>query len=321
MYARPVRSVLALLFAAGCGGSAPTASVPADAPPVDTVAPPPADPVAVAPVATEAAPEVGPEVGPEALPPPVAPVAPAPVAAAPSTAARPAPASPTATSTPPTSTASATPGVAAPVAPEAPAPAPAAPVQTVADYTLDPSRSALYVQVYKAGETLAAGLSHDHVVAATGWSGTVRWDPADPAACKVEITVPVSGLRPDQEAMRKRVGYDVMLDDGQRADVTSNMLAAGQLDAKKFTDIRFLSTSCAAAGDKVKVGGTLTVHGVGKSVTSTMKITGDGAAFTASGTFTAKATDFGFEPYSALLGALKNQNEMKFTVDVRGAAR
>jgi hypothetical protein len=41
----------------------------------------------------------------------------------------------------------------------------------------------------------------------------------------------------------------------------------------------------------------------------------------AAGTFSAKATDFGFEPYSALLGALKNRNEMKFTVDVKGAAQ
>ena len=50
------------------------------------------------------------------------------------------------------------------------------------EYTLDPSSSALYVQVHKDPATLAAGLSHDHVVTSTGWSGRVRWDPADVAA-------------------------------------------------------------------------------------------------------------------------------------------
>ncbi len=208
-------------------------------------------------------------------------------------------------------------GAATPV----PAEAPAASKSAAAEYTLDPSRSALYVQVYKDADTLASSLSHDHVVSATGWRGTVRWDPAAPTACKVDITVPVTGLRADDEATRKRVGYDVMLDEGQRADVTTHMLDDGQLDAQKFPEIRFASTGCEAAGDGVKVSGTLTVHGVSKPVASTMKITGDGQSLTASGTFSAKATDFGFEPYSALLGALKNKNEMKFTVDVRGASK
>ncbi|MDP2305960.1 MAG: YceI family protein [Pseudomonadota bacterium] len=198
---------------------------------------------------------------------------------------------------------------------------PTAPAPTAADYTLEPGKSTLYVQVFKSPDTLASGASHDHVVAATGWSGTVRWDPSAPSACKVDIRVPVSGLRPDEDAMRKRVGYEVMLSASQREKIGEQMRAASQLDAARFGDITFAATRCEAVGEQVKVSGSLTVHGVAKTVTSTMKIRGDGQSFSASGTFTAKATDFGFEPYSALLGALKNENEMKFTLDVRGARR
>jgi polyisoprenoid-binding protein YceI len=308
----PFQSVLALLLVAGCAADAPTVPVTPDRA---------ADPVAVAPAPAEVTPgNVEPGVATE----PGVAIEPTPAAVASNTPANPEPAASKGV-TPPAKAATplATPSepAPAPVTTQVVPDTPAAPVATVADYTLDPGKSSLYVQVFKDSGTLASGLSHDHVVTATGWSGSVRWDPSSPAACKVDITVPVSGLRPDEEAMRKRVGYDVMLEPSQREEVKGNMLAAGQLDAKRFGSITFASTRCEAAGDKVKVTGTLTVHGVPKAVTSTMKLAGDGKTLTASGTFTAKATDFGFDPYTALLGALKNKNEMKFTVDVRGAAK
>jgi len=288
-------------------GSAPATT----APPVDA----PPDASGIAPTAVPAAPSTPGTATPTAAPTGNAtPAAQAPATqtpAAPKTSTSPASAAPTAPTTP-----------ASPAAEAAPAAAPtSAPKPTAATYTLDPTKGALYVQVFKDAGTVAAGLSHDHVIRATGWTGTVRWDPADPAACRIALTVPVSGLRTDEESMRKRVGYDTTLDADQREEITGNMLSAGQLDAKRYTQITFASTRCEAAGEKVKVSGTLTVRGKGAPVTSTMTLAADGAAFSAAGTFTAKATSFGFEPYSALLGALKNRDEMKFTVDVKGAAQ
>ncbi|MDP2313897.1 MAG: YceI family protein [Pseudomonadota bacterium] len=309
----PLHFLLVLSLAASACGSEP-APAEAVAPVVEPdagVAAPVVEPAAPAVADAPTAPEGG---NPTATPADAPAHAAPPMAGAKTPAAAPAPA---ATPVPATPT-PATTGAAPAPAPEA---LPAAPVPTVATYTLEPGKSALYVQVYKDAGTVAANLSHDHVIAATGWNGTVRWDPSDVAACKVDIVVPVAGLRPDEEAMRKRVGYDQMLDADQREEVKGNMLGSGQLNAKSFADIKFTSTKCEAAGDKVKVTGNLTVHGVAKPVTSTMKISADGAALSASGTFSAKATDFGFEPYSALLGALKNKNEMKFTVDVKGSAK
>ncbi len=196
----------------------------------------------------------------------------------------------------------------------APAAAPAA-VSTSATYTIDPAKSSLYVQVFKDPSTLGAGLSHDHVVAATAWSGKVTWDTANVAACKISITVPTSGLVNDETSLRQKVGYTVMLDDGDRAEVKEHMLGSDQLGASSYPNITFASTSCSAPGT---VTGTMSLHGVGKTVSAPFTITADGANFTAKGTWKVKLSDFGVQPFSALFGQLKNLDEMKFTIDARG---
>ena len=60
--------------------------------------------------------------------------------------------------------------------------------------------------------------------------------------------------------------------------------------------------------------GNLTMHGVTKPITTSMTVTPTPSSFAASGVFRAKATDFGFDPYSAPFGVLKNRDEMKFVV-------
>lgn len=176
-----------------------------------------------------------------------------------------------------------------------------------ADYNLG---GTLYVQVFKDPETLGAGLSHDHVMVAKGWSGSASYDAANPGACNISITVPVSSLDVDPDYMRKAVGYDTMLTADQREDVRTNMLASGQLDAGSHPNITFQSTSCAADS----ITGNLTIRGKTQQVTLNAKIAEDGSSFSAKGQVTIRATQFGFQPYSALFGQLKNRDDMKLTV-------
>lgn len=195
---------------------------------------------------------------------------------------------------------------------------PAALAQT---YTLDGVKSDLYVLVYKDPSTVAANMSHDHIVQATAWRGTVTWDAANPAACKIDITVPVGNLRNDDPAWRTKVGFDTPVTDSQRDEIRENMTAEGQLWGKKFPDLKYVGTRCEPVGDRYNVTGTLTMRGVGKTLTVPMKIAATATEFAAKGSFKASATDFGFDPYSALMGALKNKNEMAFTVDVVGRVK
>ncbi|MFM2245681.1 MAG: hypothetical protein RL071_1755, partial [Pseudomonadota bacterium] len=168
---------------------------------------------------------------------------------------------------------------------------------------------------------VAAGLSHDHAIASTQHSGTVRYDPANPAACAISVTVPVAGLDPDPDALRQKVGLPGVLEASARAEIKEHMLDAEQLNAKAFPTITFVSTSCAASGDQVKVAGTLTIRGKAQPVSLNMKVKADASSFSASGSLPIKATQFGFQPFSALLGALKNKDEMTLVVNLSGKPR
>ena len=185
-------------------------------------------------------------------------------------------------------------------------------------YTFDPAASELYVLVRKDPDTIAAGLSHDHVVAATGWSGSVTIDPASPAGCTVEASVPVAGLEPDLPEMRELVGFAGELTGAQRGDVRRNMLAKGQLWADKFPSVTFRSTACTKRDDGIDVVGDLGVHGVTKEVRIRVRLDFDEAAGTARarGGFSATHGDFGMVVYTALFGSLKNMDLMEFRLDV-----
>ncbi len=188
------------------------------------------------------------------------------------------------------------------------------------EYSLVPQQSLIYVQVFKDPDTLGAGLSHDHVVKATGWRGSVTWDADDLSACKVSFNVPVSGLVIDEASMRKQVGYDSMLSDSQRGDVREEMVSSKQLDGSSFSEISFESTGCTASGSSVSVAGTMKMRGKQAKVVAQMQITADGTAFSANGTMNTQGTQFGMNPFSAMFGQLKNLDVLKFTIRVKGAA-
>jgi polyisoprenoid-binding protein YceI len=117
--------------------------------------------------------------------------------------------------------------------------------------------------------------------------GTITYDPAKPAASKVEVTIPLDGL------------------DSHVGDFDEHLKSADFFDAAKFPTITFKSTKVEAAGDKkLKVTGDLTVHGVTKSAVLDVNINKIGeqpmakraaAGFDASTTL--KRSDFGIGKY------------------------
>lgn len=179
-----------------------------------------------------------------------------------------------------------------------------------ATYTFDTAESWLVVKLTKAG--IAAALAHDHAVRAATFSGSVVYDPDDASACAVEITIPVEELVVDALADRQRLGLKGGPDDKDRAKIKKSMLSKKQLWADEHPAITYQSTQCAPAGDQMTTTGTLTIRGVTKNVTTTLQITLEGDRFTADGQFTVHHTDFGFKPYSAALGTIKNADPLAF---------
>ncbi|MBT2746329.1 MULTISPECIES: YceI family protein [unclassified Lysobacter] len=118
--------------------------------------------------------------------------------------------------------------------------------------------------------------------------GTITYDPAKPAASKVEVTIPLDGL------------------DSHVGDFDEHLKSADFFDAAKFPTITFKSTKVEAAGDKkLKVTGDLTVHGVTKPAVLEVNINKIGeqpmakraaAGFDASTTL--KRSEFGIGKYA-----------------------
>lgn len=198
--------------------------------------------------------------------------------------------------------------------------APAAPSAGPVTYTLDATKSWLYVVVYNDPSGLASRLGHDHAIKATMFTGKVVWDTANPAACVVDISFPVDTLRPDPPGMRERAGLpaDGAVGEGSLQTIRENFLGKSQLDAANYPTISYKAKTCDGTTGKVKVTGDLTIHGVTKPVTVTLDVKPDPTSFAAAGSFTTTVTNFGFKPFSNLGGALRNKDEIKFVIDVVG---
>ena len=200
------------------------------------------------------------------------------------------------------------------------APAWAQEAPAAADYTLNAAASTLFVVVKKDPSTLGAAMAHDHAIAASGWTGQVHWEPANPAACKVAITVPITGLQVDPPGYRAKAGLNAQeVSAGDKQTITDNFRGASQLNASAFPTIQFTSTACSGTGGKYEVAGNLSLRGKSRPTKLTMSISADGTTFKASGRFDAKGSDWGMAPFSAAFGAVKNLDTLTFVIDVVGA--
>ena len=182
-------------------------------------------------------------------------------------------------------------------------------------YTVSVDKSLIYVVTRKDPNTLGSGLSHDHVIRATQFSGEVAWMKGNASKCQFDVTVKVSGLVNDEPDMRRTAGMADNLSDSNRADVKKAMLAADQLNAASHPTISFSSTSCSnTSGSDYNVTGELTLLGNTRSVTVPMSIKADGTNFGATGEFSINGSDYGLKPKKAMAGQIKNQDKIQFHI-------
>ena len=62
------------------------------------------------------------------------------------------------------------------------------------------------------------------------------------------------------------------------------------------------------------------MHGTTRAISIPVSVS-DSDGLRIKGTFPVKATDYGFEPYSAMFGAVANKDEMKITFDLVAAEK
>jgi len=180
------------------------------------------------------------------------------------------------------------------------------------------------VITHKAG--FAAGLAHDHLVSADPQAVSLQFDAAAPTRTTMEFVVAAEELTVDDPELRGRWSPRLMeleileeslgeLPEKDRGKIRKAMLGTKQLAAEKFPKIeaRIIGVGAAAEpeGDffEYQVNLALTVHGktVTRSVSAGFSVSDGRVTIEAFGSF--RFTDFEIKPYSALLGAVKNQDD------------
>jgi len=190
----------------------------------------------------------------------------------------------------------------------------AAPSPALADeaaFAVDAKASTLTVFAYKDG--FFSSLGHDHTIAARVVTGTVVVDPAKPEGGRVSFDVATAGLEV----------LDPGISDDDRKTIQTNM-ENDVLEVAKFPTITFRSAvvlrsarAATATAVEVDVTGDLTIHGTTRRVTLPVTLRFEGAEVVASGAVSLDQPDFGIEPYSALLGAVKVRKDVKVAFAIR----
>jgi polyisoprenoid-binding protein YceI len=101
------------------------------------------------------------------------------------------------------------------------------------------------------------------------------------------------------------------------AEIEKSMKAESQRHVAKFPMIRFSSTTITAeTQDRFLVAGQLTIRGVTKAVQFPAKVVMTGKPFRGTATLELAQSAFGYKPYSALLGAIKNKDGVTLHIDL-----
>jgi polyisoprenoid-binding protein YceI/protein-S-isoprenylcysteine O-methyltransferase Ste14 len=171
-------------------------------------------------------------------------------------------------------------------------------------FALGASSGELSIEVKKRGALKA--FAHDHTIAAPIESGQVTWCPKSPAASTVALRVQTKKIHV----------VDPDFSDSDRAKVQKNMESDEVLDVAKYPEIVFVSEAVTplepeGATQVLSVSGKLTLHGVTRPAMIKVRITEEKGALVVVGEHVVKQSDFGMEPYSAVLGTVGVQDDVR----------
>jgi polyisoprenoid-binding protein YceI len=165
-------------------------------------------------------------------------------------------------------------------------------------------------------EGAAARVGHDLTLQATRWVATVVVDADEPSRSRVRARVEAGSL-----VVLEARGGPVGLTDSQRSEIEDNVRVA-VLRSERYPRITFASTSIDANpnGRRALVTGALTIGRRTRATTLDLRVARSRLPRIVATTSIVQ-TDFGIEPYSALLGALRVKDVVDVTMEVRLPSR
>jgi len=183
-------------------------------------------------------------------------------------------------------------------------------------YDVASRESLLTILAFRGGALAKAG--HNHVIASRDVTGTIYVSP-DALSSTFEIHVPVAQLTIDEPQLRALEGPDFPTDvpDSAKEGTRRNMLSEALLNGAQYPDITLVCQRITAAaagapmGANVQADVQVTIRGQVHSLSIPMHYDlGDGQ-LVVSGELPIKQTDLGLTPFSAMLGALAVQDELR----------
>jgi len=175
-------------------------------------------------------------------------------------------------------------------------------------YKVGPENGTLLVRTGREGA--AALMGHDLTLVATRWAATLSVNAENPARSTVRATVEAGSL-----AVREASGGPVGLTDSQRAEI-EGIVRTKVLRSDRYPRITFRSTSVDGDVRRASVTGDLTIRRRTRPATLELRVARSKLARIIATTALVQ-TDFGIEPYSALLGALRVKDVVEVTVELR----
>lgn len=160
-------------------------------------------------------------------------------------------------------------------------------------------------------------MAHDHVIEARGWEGQVIWNMAEPRNCLFAFRIPVQYFEVDPDALRKRLSLPGTLSSSDKKTIKKNILHKDQLWSTEYPYINFHASSCEIEGDVVLPQGTLDLRGKERKKSPKVRLSFDDTQKSIESTFSITHTEFGFKPYSGLLGAVKNKNKIDVIISLK----
>lgn len=179
---------------------------------------------------------------------------------------------------------------------------------------LDRQASWLRVWTRKAG--LLARAAHDLCLETRDLTVEVERPPGAGVGdeLRVRVVVPVASLRVLGQVHAG--GRVEPLKPSDHQDIEGNLRGPRVLDAARYPEVRWEGAG-SPAGASLRLSGPLHLHGRSAPLPLTAQLAAGEGGLTVTGEVSLRQTAFGIEPFSALLGALKVQDELRVSWSLR----
>jgi polyisoprenoid-binding protein YceI len=176
-------------------------------------------------------------------------------------------------------------------------------------FVLDPGKSRFVVRASATG--LLSAFGHNPVVAIRNFQGEACFREQAPEQSSLRMVIDPSSLTITGDVSDKD-RYE--MERAMREDV---------LETDRYPEIRFESSSTGATQlapgfFRMRIGGTLTLHGVTRDLEISCNVTVAEDSLRANGDFTIRQTDYQIRLVSVAGGTLKLKDELKFSFDLVG---